>query len=190
MNDHCLTNKEKYLLKKQRKEQERFERTHRKKIKKIIGISLLVILIVGGAIFVLANYFLGKNQGTPKIEINPQEYDAGIVSMAEGLVEYTYEIRNNGDGDLKIKSIETSCMCTTAVLKVGDKTSPEFGMHSNLRFWSQKITPGQIGYLEVTFDPAFHGSRGIGQNIRAVYLSTNDPQNKGVQVRLSANVVK
>lgn len=191
MEDHRLTKKEKYLLKKQRKEQERLEKARRKKIKKIVKIFLPLILIAGGLVFVLANYSPAEDQGgMSRIEIDPWEYNAGTVSMAEGLVKKTYEIKNNGDGDLKISSIKTSCMCTTVRLKVGDKTSPEFGMHSNSAFWSQKIAPGEIGYLEVVFDPAFHGPQGTGSVVRVVSLSTDDPQNKEAKIRLIANVIK
>lgn len=192
MNNHYLTKKEKYLIRKQRKEQERFRKIRRKKIKRILLISLPVI-IVGLVIFALVTYLpkgnQSANQGVPKIEISPQEYDAGTVSMAAGKVQYTYEIKNKGEGDLKISRIWTSCMCTTARLKVGDKESPEFDMHSNPAFWSQKIAPGQTGYLEVNFDQAFHGLQGLGENIRAVYISSNDPQNKQVEVRLITNVI-
>ncbi len=192
MDNHQLTKKEKYLIRKQRKEQERLRRVYRKKIRKILLISLPVI-IAGSVIFLLINYLpkenQSTNQGTPKIEINPQEYDAGTVSMTAGKVQYTYEIKNKGEGDLKISRIWTSCMCTTARLKVGDKTSPEFGMQSSPVFWSQKIAPEQTGYLEVTFDPAFHGPQGVGSNIRVVYISSNDPKNKETEVKLITNVI-
>lgn len=182
--------REKYLLKKQRKEQERFEKARRKKIKKIVKISLPVILITGGAIFALVIYSPEESQGTPKIEVSPWEYDSGTVSMAEGLVKKTYEVQNKGNGDLKISRIWTSCHCTTAILKAGDKTSPEFGMSNNSAFWSQKIAPGETGYLEVIFDPTFHGSHGTGPVARVVYLSTNDPKNKEVELKLLANVIE
>lgn len=197
MENHRLTKKEKYFLKKEKKEQERFQKIRRQKIKKIFVISLislLAVLIVGGAVFGIVNYLskkeAGGNQGIPKIEINPEKYDAGTVSMADGLVKHTYEIKNTGEGDLKIMDIKTSCMCTTARLKVGNKESPKFGMHNNPKFWSQKIAPGETGFLEVTFDPAFHGPQGTGKAVRAVYLSTNDPKNEKVEVRLIADVVE
>lgn len=192
MDNQHLTKKEKHLLKKQRKEQERLLKARRKNIRKIAGIYLPVILITGLVIWGLVSYFSKEHQesysGAPKIEINPKEYDAGTVSMASGLVKKTYEIKNTGEGDLKIERIWTSCMCTTATLKVRDKISPEFGMHDSPLFWSEKIVPGQTGFLEVTFDPAFHGPQGIGPVMRAVYLSTNDPQNKKAEIRLMANV--
>lgn len=81
-------------------------------------------------------------------------------------------------------------MCTTAILTVGDKKSTKFGMHKNPAFWSETIAPGQTGFLEMTFDPAFHGPEGTGSVMRAVYFFTNDPEQKEMEVRLSADVVK
>lgn len=184
-----MATKEQYDLKKEQAEKERLRQLRSKKNKKIMIIFLPTLLIIGGIVLAIVNYSPKENQpGTPKIEINPLEYDAGNVSMAAGLIKYTYEIKNIGDGDLKIDSVWTSCHCTTARLTVNDKTSPEFGM--NKRSTLQKIAPEQTGFLEVTFDPAFHGPQGTGLAIRAVYLSTNDSQNKKVEVRLVANVVK
>lgn len=191
MNDSQLTKKEEYLLKKEKKEKEKLGFRRQRLIKKIAMIFLPLVLISGGLVLSLKYYFPEEKEisGTPKIEINPLEYDAGTVSMAEGLVKYTYEIQNKGDGDLKIDRIWTSCDCTAAILKVGDKISPKFGMHQNPAFWSQKIATGETGYLEVIFDPAFHGPGGTGLAVRAVYLSSNDPQNQKAEVRLSANVI-
>lgn len=193
MNDQPLTKRQRRLLKKQQRQEEYLRTVRHKKTKKIFIIVLLVILIVGGLIFGLANYSAtqnGKNNQTvAKIKISPLEYDAGTVSMSAGLVKHTYQVENIGQGDLKIDKIWTSCMCTTAKLRVGDKISSEFGMHSAPAFWSQKISPGEIGYLEVIFDPAFHGPSGVGLLSRAVYLSTNDPQNKKAEARLLINVI-
>lgn len=194
MEDKKLSKKEKYLLKKQKKEQERLLKARRKKIKKIIKITLFLVLITAGIAWGLISYLSREPQeshpGVPKIEISPKEYDAGTISMAEGLLRHTFEIKNIGEGDLKIDRLWTSCMCTTAILKIGDKTSPKFGMHDNPAFWSEKIAPGETGLLEVTFDPAFHGPGGTGRAIRAVYLSTNDPKNQKAELRLIANVVQ
>ena len=182
---------EKYLLKKQRKEQEQLLKARQKKIKKTIRIALPLLLIIGAISWGLISYLSREPEethpGTPKMEISPKEYDAGTVSMAEGLVKKTYEIKNTGPGDLKIDKIWTSCVCTTAILRIDEKQSPKFGMHNNPR-WSGKIAPGKTGYLEVAFDPAFHGPEATGPVVRAVYLATNDPQNKKAEVRLMANV--
>lgn len=197
MEEQKLTKGEKYLIKKQEKEQELSKKERSGKIKKTVLISLPIILVVGGISFGVMNYRPtesannnnASSSGTAKVEVSPEEYDAGAISMADGLVKHTYEIKNTGDGDLKIDGIWTSCHCTTAILKVGEKTSPAFGMSGNPLRWSQTITPGQKGDLEVIFDPAFHGPEGKGFAARAVYLSTNDPAQKKVEVRLIANVV-
>ncbi len=68
------------------------------------------------------------NQGIPKVEIENKLYDAGQVSMADGNVVKTFEIKNTGEGDLEISKMRTSCMCTSAILTVGDKKSLKFGM--------------------------------------------------------------
>ncbi len=155
-----------------------------------IFIIIAVVLILGGLIAGLIVYSQEKNQLNSKIEVIPQEYNFGTISMADGPVKYTYKIKNIGQGDLKITRIQTSCMCTTAVLKVGNNISPQFGMHTSSLLWSQNIAPEEKGDLEVVFDPGFHGPEGTGETIRGIYVFSNDPQNKKVEIRLIANVVK
>lgn len=184
-----LSKRERRLLKKQRKERKLLLLQRSKKIKKLLFVSLPILLLAGIIVFFVKNYTPEENHpGIPRIEIPVNEYDAGTVSMADGLVKHIYEIKNTGVGDLKIGSIWTSCHCTVARLKVGNRESPEFGMDKS--FTSQKIPPGETGFLEVTFDPAFHGPQGAGPAVRVVYLSTNDPLNKKVEVRLLANVIQ
>ena len=43
--------------------------------------------------------------------------------MANGLAKKTVKITNQGDGDLKISRMQTSCMCIV-VVDVGGKRSP------------------------------------------------------------------
>ncbi len=193
MQEGEITKKELYLLKKQEKEQGRINKERGKRIRKIVLISLPIVLVSAGAIWGIGSYVSGRdqggNQGAPRIEIKETEYDAGTVSINSGLVSHKYEIKNNGEGNLKIDGIRTSCDCTKAILRVGDKTSPEFGMHNNPVFWSQEIAPNESGYLEVIFDPAFHGPEGTGSMIREAYFSTNDRAAKTAKVRLVVNVV-
>lgn len=149
-----------------------------------------VVVVTGVGVYLVSDKSGNDNigEGSPKIEIIPFEFDAGDISMSAGLYTKDFKIKNTGVGDLKIDSVWTSCHCTTAVLKIGNKTSPMFGMSNNASFWSQKISPGEIAILSVIFDPAFHGPQGTGEVIRVVYLSTNDPQNKKVEIKLLANV--
>lgn len=152
----------------------------------VLGLTFLIsaFLIVG------LPYLGNRDAGYGRIEISPQEYDAGTVSMAAGLVQKNYTVKNTGSGPLTIKSISTSCDCTSAVFKLNGKISPTFSMAmGGLNFWSEKMQPGETGELEVIFDPAFHGPHGVGAIDRLAYVSSDDPQNGKAQVRLTANVI-
>ena len=157
-------------------------------MKPVILVLGLTLLVAVGLIFGLP--YLNQATSKGKMEISPKEYDLGTISMAQGVVSRTFEVKNVGQEDLEIDNIWTSCHCTTAVLKVGAKESPRFGMDNNSPFWSQKITPGETGLLEVFFDPASHGSAGLGPAVRAVYLLTSDPNNKTAEVRLNSQVIQ
>lgn len=154
----------------------------------------LVILIVGGTLLISAGLifggpYLNKAEKQGRIEMSPINYELGDISMAKGLVKKDYKIKNTGSSDLKISKIKTSCMCTTAILKVGDSVSPKFGMNTNFPLWSQKIAPGKTGTLEVTFDPNFHGPDAVGPVVRGIYVYSNDPTNPEDAVEFSGNVV-
>lgn len=185
--------KAEYDRKKQGREKEYAKKGNMKKLQKTAVVIIAAALVVGGLSFVLAKQIFngekGNSAGTPIMEITPKEYEAGTISMAAGNLKYTYEIENKGDGELKISNIKTSCHCTTASLKIGDNESSSFGMDSVFSSWTGKISSGGKGYLEVTFDPAYHGSSGVGAAVRAIYFATNDPNHKKAEVRLSANVI-
>lgn len=184
--DKRLTKKEKYLLKKQQKEETRFKAAKKKKIKKFL--ILFLPLVVLSSVIIYLVVFSG-NQGTPRIEITPTEYNAGTVSMSDGLVEKIFEIKNVGQGNLKISDIKTSCMCTTAILEINEETSPQFDMHSSNLFWSEKLEPGEIGLLKVVFDPSFHGPQGTGSVVRTISIFSNDSENREMKARLLADVI-
>lgn len=184
--------KAEYDSKKQDREKEYAKKGNMKKLQKTTVVIIVVALVVGGLSFVLAKQFLNGEErpsGVPVMTVNPKEYEAGTISMAAGNLKYTYEIENKGDGELKISNIKTSCHCTTASLKIGDNESPSFGMDSAFSSWTGAIPANGKGYLEVTFDPAYHGSSGVGAAVRAIYFATNDPNHKKAEVRLSANVI-
>lgn len=189
-----LTKKERYFQKKEQKEKEQSTKSNKAKIKKIVIVSVIalgVLLIGFWGISGAVKYFSKKTAGgTPQILISETQYDFGTVSMANGIIKKTFEIKNTGSGPLEIKQIKTSCHCTTAVLKVGDRQSPTFGMDNNPFFWSEEIPAGETGTLEVLFDPAYHGPQGVGSIIRDVYMATNDPKNKTAKIQISAEITK
>lgn len=161
-----------------------------KKIK--ILIIAAAVLVVGGVIGGISIYQGEKSTGIPQIKIDTFSYDFGEVAMSKGLAVHSFNIKNEGDGDLKIFNISTSCMCTTAVLKVAGKSSPEFGMHNSLAYWSKKLKPQETAELEVTFDPLAHGPEATGPITRRVTLYSDDGGEENVKsvLTISANVVK
>jgi len=125
----------------------------------------------------------------PEIVVEPERYDLGEVSMAAGVVRRSFTVRNEGTADLIIKSISTSCGCTTAKLVVGEVESPSFGMHDNPE-WHWTLAPGESAELQVFFDPAHHGPKGIGPFARFVLIESNDPINGRVKVKLEGEVTE
>src|SRR3989338_8524771 len=56
-------------------------------------------------------------------------YDFGKISMAQGLVEKTFEISNPTNQDITVERITTSCMCTLSYISTSeDKEKGPFGM--------------------------------------------------------------
>lgn len=70
MNNRQLTKKEKYFLKKEQKERERFRRARQNKIKKVVFISLPIFLIVGGIVFIFLTFSPSSEEiDKPKITV-------------------------------------------------------------------------------------------------------------------------
>lgn len=161
---------------------------------KILVISAAVLIIGSIAFGVIANKEQGasQSQGIPELTVKKRRFDFGTISMADGLVKHTFELKNTGSADLKISSIKTSCMCTEAVLEVGGKRSPKFGMHTSSVFWAEKIKPGQTANLEVIFDPNAHGPNATGPVTRTVTLLSNSRGKSNTRTNLifTANVVR
>ena len=104
-------------------------------------------------------------------------------------VPTVYSVKNEGNTDLIIESISTSCGCTQASLEVNGIKSPYFGMHNNPTNWSQKLLPGEIGELEVIYDPNHHPEF-RGYATRIIYIKSNDPIDFQKEVRIEFNQVE
>lgn len=161
------------------------------KIKIIIG--AVVLAIIAAVALVAFDNPQGSQAGNGKIEVSPMTHDFGTVSMANGLAKYTAKIENKGEGDLEISKIYTSCMCTTAKIKVEGNESRPFGMigmNNSNPFWNGKIGAGKSAELEIIFDPNAHGPEGVGPITRTVTLETNDAAHPKVNLQFSGNVVR
>jgi len=177
---------------------------------KILGIVLAILLAVGGYLLYAQ---LGTGQrtaqapastpavsgapaptasGMPAISITPEVNDLGDVSMSKGTVSTLFTIKNSGSGDLVIRDMETSCMCTEAAIAMGDQEGPRFGMRGMSSpppaDWSATIKPGQEVPLKVYYDPTVHGEL-HGPVTRVVRVYSNDPNRSYVDVKIELNQV-
>src|SRR3990172_1052042 len=136
-----------------------------KDTKFIIVAFLGVIILLMGAVFLLAKTANDPGAETPQTEVlgleaNPTDYDLGQVPINGGIVNKEYEIKNTTDKTLKLKKIATSCMCTTAQIKVGSKESRFFGMEmtgDKNPFLDFEVPAGETAKVVVNFDPAARG---------------------------------
>jgi len=68
----------------------------------------------------------------------------------------------------------TSCMCTEAELKVGDRTAGPFGMQGHTASSVYLVVKsGETLTVKVIFDPAAHGPSGVGPIERQVAIYTS-----------------
>ncbi len=151
--------------------------------------ALLWVLVIAGivATSIAAYSLLRSGPGPqPHIHVSPTFYDFGDIPPELAIAAFT--VQSLGEGELVLMSIATSCMCTSAVFLFKGRESPTFGMHGNPEGWSERMRPGDRGELRVTYDPNVHPDS--GEVIRAVYIGSNDPANREVQITITANVVR
>lgn len=166
--------------------------------------SLLVIL--GVSLFAFSSSPSSSNSQTPAttssvssgklellsgVEVSPQPFGFGDVSMKKGIISQTFSLKNKTGQKLEVAKIETSCMCTEASLKVEDKESPYFGMpgHTANPGWQGTIGKDGEAFLTAKFDPNAHGPQGTGFVKRVLRIFFSSPQNTYLDVNFSANVV-
>ncbi len=181
---------------------------------KILGLVLVAIALVVGGYLLYGELGAGKRpvqastsgptsssgggtsvqttSGAPAISITPEVKDLGDVSMSKGTVSTLFTIKDTGTGDLIIRDMETSCMCTEAAIVMGDQEGPRFGMKGMSTpppaGWSFTIKPGQEVPLKVYYDPTVHGDL-HGAVTRVIRVYSNDPKQPSVDVTIELNQV-
>lgn len=154
-------------------------------VKIIAGGIIFTIIAVVGFIFWQANTPTVDDHNTHQlpeisgVEISNQTSDWGKISMAGGIVTREFELKNTSGGTLKLRTIATSCMCTTAAVQVNGKNTRFFGMEGH----GDKNPPVnlEIGTNDeskviIKYDPAAHGPQGVGPFSREVFLTFSQPQ--------------
>ncbi|MDP8237193.1 MAG: DUF1573 domain-containing protein, partial [Candidatus Erginobacter occultus] len=101
----------------------------------------------------------------PAISFRETVFDAGESWEGE-VVTHTFTFTNTGDAELKITRVRTSCGCTA----------------SNLS--SDTIAPGESGEIKASFNTRNYR----GKKSQPVYVTSNDPSNPTVQLRLETTV--
>lgn len=127
------------------------------------------------------------------ISVSPQPFDWGKIKYGGGIVETKFTLKNTTSDILKISKIETSCMCTQASMKLGDKESPFFSMpgHGGPNpGWQADFQPGQEAVITAKFDPAAHGPEGVGKVDRVIRVWFSQPENTYQDVNFVGTVVK
>lgn len=127
--------------------------------------------------------------GLPEvIAVEEKIFDFGKISMAKGEVSHSFTIKNTGEDPVIIDKMFTSCMCTTAVLKINGKAFGPYGMqgHGFIPKINQKLGVGEEAIVEATFDPAAHGPAGVGPIQRAIIIENN--AGEPIQLIFNANV--
>jgi len=113
-------------------------------------------------------------------------FDFGTAQMSKGKISHDFKIRNTGTNPAIIKKIYTSCMCTVAILKVGNEQMGPYGMmgHGAIPTINKMMAAGEEAIITVVFDPNAHGPAGVGLIQRTVTI-----ENDGKPIELSFKVI-
>ena len=121
------------------------------------------------AVILLGFLLAACSSGQPNISVEETSLDLGDVVNGK-IVSRDLFVRNNGEADLVVESIITSCTCTQATVD------------------PMTIGANESGTLHIEFDSGFHGPDLTGPLIRQVFINSNDPQQPELQVELVVNV--
>lgn len=163
------------------------------KTKTIIGVAIGVFVLISIVWFARpapsGNQQAGLSFGkTSALVAEESAFDFGAISMAAGNVSHKFTIKNSGSNSIAITKLYTSCMCTTAELKIGSRVKGPFGMpgHGFVPGINETIAPNEKASVDVVFDPAAHGPAAVGRIERVVYLENSSGQ--PLELKISASV--
>jgi hypothetical protein len=121
-------------------------------------------------VFLFGLYLVACNSGQPSIAMDTMSLNLGKVVNGE-IINRELTVRNNGETDLVIDSIITSCACTLATVE------------------PMTIPADYSGILRIEFDSGFHGPEFEGSLIRQVFINSNDPEMPELIVELNVIVL-
>ena len=121
-------------------------------------------------IMILAGVLTACSTGSPEINLEISQFDFGDV--VNGVIATKDMIvNNNGQTELIVETVTTTCGCTTASLD------------------PMTIPAGGKADLHIEFDSGAHGPDLTGQIMRQVILISNDPELPEATVEFVANIL-
>jgi hypothetical protein len=103
--------------------------------------------------------------GTPKLVVPEPVFDFGTLRDSETLT-HKFLLRNEGTGVLEITNVRASCGCTATELE------------------KDKLAPGE----EVHIGAVVNLSGRQGKQVKAITITTNDPETQSLQLRMEGMV--
>ena len=128
--------------------------------------TLAAVILVGAAAALLA----ACSSGAPDIRLDQTQLDLGQVVNGE-VRTIEVSVLNQGNTDLVIEAVSTSCGCTSA------------------QIIPTTLGPGERGSLQVSFDSGAHGPEELGPVMRQVFIASNDPDQPEVDFRFTAEIL-
>jgi hypothetical protein len=125
------------------------------------------VRLIGGVVTLGVLVLAACGRGQPDITVASARHDFGQVEQGQ-VVATEIAMRNTGKSDLTIEAVSTSCGCTTAQVE------------------PKVIPPGGEGRLIIRYDSGVHPDSGRVR--RHVYIASNDPSKKEVEVIITADV--
>ena len=133
----------------------------------------------------------------PNIFDELEKFDFGKVYKEK--VSHNFTVKNVGYTDLEIRSVTTSCGCTTAALKSRD--GKQINLNGRKRASDKagyKLAPNESATLTVTYDPlhhtpmrhskdhdafmAWHAPSPPNKLTRTVYIKSDDPKTPEAEI--------
>lgn len=154
------------------------------KTKTLINVAVFVVVIIG----LFAWGYAGRAgtaasvQGAPGAGGNSKSaltapealYNFGTISMKDGNVTKEFTVTNPTNEDVYVKTILTSCMCTSAFIVEADGSIKGPFKMAGMGYIppaNETIRAGESRTIRVVYDPNAHGPAGVGQIDRFVTLT-------------------
>lgn len=122
----------------------------------------VMVFFMAMALAVMAAF---QAHAAAKISVTPESHDFGVIESGD-TVTVRFAVVNEGDVELVIKDINTSCGCTAVITS------------------AKNIVPGGRAEVEAVFDSAGH----TGKVSKTVTIVSNDPQQPRKDLTITGTV--